>query len=121
VAISENGDYIIAGSSDQVRLFDKYGNLLWHYDQGASHVAASKNGNYFAVGTNEEIKYFNKWGNTTVIDEPTVPVKSSYPNGSSPVVKPSTPKPTPLSYMGVIGALFCISVIASFLKKNQNK
>jgi len=121
VAISENGDYIIAGSSDQVRLFDKYGNLLWHYDQGASHVAASKNGNYFAVGTNDKIKYFNKWGNTTVIDEPTFPVKSSYPNGSSPVVKPSTPKPTPLSYMVVIGALFCISVVASFLKKNQNK
>lgn len=121
VAISENGDYIIAGSSDQVRLFDKSGNLLWHYDQGAFHVAASKNGDYFAVGTNNEIKYFNKWGNATVIDEPNIPVKSSYPNGSSPGVKPSTPKPTPISYMGVIGALFCISVVASFSKKNQNK
>ncbi|MCX6701167.1 MAG: PQQ-binding-like beta-propeller repeat protein [Methanomicrobiales archaeon] len=121
VAISENGDYIIAGSSDKVRLFDKSGNLLWHYDQGVSHVAASKNGNYFAVGTNKEIMYFNKWGNSTVIDEPNLPVKSGYPNSSSSVAMPSTPKPAPLSYMGVIGALFCISVVASFSKKTKNK
>ncbi|MFA5222314.1 MAG: PQQ-binding-like beta-propeller repeat protein [Methanoregula sp.] len=117
VAISEDGDYIIAGSSDQVRLFDKSGTLLWHYDQGAVHVAASKNGDYFAVGTNNEIKYFNKWGNATVIDEPNIPVKSGYPNSSSSVAMPSTPKPTPLSYMGVIGALFCISVVLSFKNK----
>jgi hypothetical protein len=120
VAISESGDYIIAGSSDQVRLFDKSGSLLWRYDHGASHVAASKNGEYFAVGTNQEIMYFNKWGNSIVIDEPNVPVKSSYPNSSSSVAMPSTPKPTPLSFIVVIGALFCIGILASF-QKNQNK
>ncbi len=117
VAISEDGEYIIAGSSDQVRLFDKSGNLLWHYNHGSSNVATSKNGEYFAVGTNNEIKYFNKWGNETTVDEPNAPVKNNYPNNSTSPKVPSTSKPAPLSSIAVIGALFCISGVASFSKK----
>jgi WD40 repeat protein len=117
VAVSEDGEYIIAGSSDQVRLFDKSGNLLWHYNQGASDVAASKNGEYFAIGTNSEIKYFNRWGNGTPFDEPNIPIKSGYPNNSSTVAIPLTPKPAPLSSMVVIGALFSMSMVVSLSKK----
>lgn len=123
VAISDDGELIVAGTSGGIYVFDQKGKVIWVYATPTAvlHVSIENNGSYFAAGTTDSVYFFNKWGNATVIDEPNIPVKSSYPNGSSSGVKPSTPKPTPLSYMIVIGALFCISVVASFSKKNQNK
>lgn len=120
VAISGDGGTIIAGSSDRVLLFDRFGHILWDYDTGGwSHVSAARNGNYFAVGTAQEIMFFNRWGNATVIDEPNLQVKRDYPNTSPSVVIPSTSKPAPLSYIIAIGALVCVS--AFFSKKNPKQ
>ncbi|MEN6443086.1 MAG: DUF5711 family protein [Methanoregula sp.] len=120
VGISDDGNHIAAGAADGVYIFNKTGNVLWHFGtlKSVFHISVARNGRYFATSTSDTTYFFNKWGNATLIDEPNIPVKSSYPNSSSSVAMPSTPKPTPLSYMGVIGALFCISVVLSFKKKS---
>lgn len=67
VAIAENGDYILAGSSDQkVYMLDNFGGLLWKYDvKGpAVRVAISAHGETCAAGSpNRFIHCLDKKGN----------------------------------------------------------
>jgi WD40 repeat protein len=57
VAISDNGEYLAAGSNDySVYLFDREGNLLWDYDASSevNSVSVSFDGSYIAAGTGTE-------------------------------------------------------------------
>jgi WD40 repeat protein len=68
VAISDNGDYIAAGSNDySVYLFDREGNRLWDYDASGevNSVSVSSEGSYTAAGTGTEdsrVYLFDKIG-----------------------------------------------------------
>ena len=67
VAISSDGNYIVAGSGDDyVYFFDKNGNLLWKYKTGNSvvSVAISSDGNYVVAGSvDNNVYFFDKNGN----------------------------------------------------------
>ena len=66
VAISADGEYIVAGSDDsKVYFFDKNGTLLWNYtaDDGIYSVAISSNGETLVAGSLDYNVYlFNKDG-----------------------------------------------------------
>jgi len=56
LAITSNGDHIVAGDSNKLRIFSRTDNTpLWSYEfsehEEASSVAMSSDGNYIAVGT----------------------------------------------------------------------
>lgn len=56
VAVSGNGQYIVAGSEDgYAYLFDRNGNLLWKFNASGEvrSVDISKDGNYIAVGAED--------------------------------------------------------------------
>jgi hypothetical protein len=68
VALSDQGDYIAAGSNDySVYLFDRDGNRLWDYDASSevNSVSVSSDGSYTAAGTGTEdsrVYLFDKIG-----------------------------------------------------------
>jgi WD40 repeat protein len=67
VSISSDGEYIAAGSIDNmVRLFDRSGGLLWSRETGDHmySVAISSDGDYVAAGSRDNnVYFFDKEGN----------------------------------------------------------
>ena len=67
VAISSDGNYIVAGCNDRyVYFFDKNGNLLWKYKTGGLvwSVAISSDGKYIVAGSyDNSVYFFDKNGN----------------------------------------------------------
>ena len=72
VAISSDGNYIVAGSGDDyVYFFDKNGNLLWKYKtEGNVHsVAISADGNYIVAGSGGTDSNLNHYGYVYLFDK----------------------------------------------------
>ena len=65
VDISDDGNYVVAGSGKNVYLFDKTGNLKWNksVDDYVYSVAISSDGNYVVVGSGNSVYYFDKYEN----------------------------------------------------------
>ncbi|WP_456472622.1 PEGA domain-containing protein [Methanocaldococcus sp.] len=59
VAITSDGNYIVAGSHTNAYLFDKNGNLIWVYNTGnkVNSVAITPDGNYIVVGGDSDNVY----------------------------------------------------------------
>ncbi|RLI77748.1 hypothetical protein DRP04_10915 [Archaeoglobales archaeon] len=61
VAISSDGEYVVAGSKDdKVYFFDRSGKLLWSYETGGDvwSVAISSDGKYVVAGSGDSKVYF---------------------------------------------------------------
>jgi hypothetical protein len=65
VAVSENADYVAAGSSSKIYEFDRDGRLLWSIPSDSGIIAISQTGqNYIAApNTGEELLIGNSTGN----------------------------------------------------------
>lgn len=65
VDISNDGNYVVAGSGKNVYLFDKTGDLKWNKSVGdyVYSVAISSDGNYVVVGSGNSVYYFDKYEN----------------------------------------------------------
>jgi outer membrane protein assembly factor BamB len=66
IAISENGEYILAGHADDIYLFTPEDNVpCWSYPVGWVYsVAISRGGEYLAAGTSEGVYLFVRENNT---------------------------------------------------------
>ncbi len=121
VAISDDGSFVVAGTSTGIFTFDQKGKVLWVYETPTAilRVSLENNGTHFAAGTTDSVYFFNIQGDPSISSEPAPTTSSLTISDTLPSRQPAT-KASPISPLLVTLAICSIGIVVIAYRMSKN-